>query len=89
VTTASDDIKAFLDANENNIIGLNADGSFKSVLVGLGLTAHNNGTVASATFDHVSVVTAARLTDTQNNQASSLFDTQKVPITGASPPPGS
>jgi hypothetical protein len=64
-------------------IGLNADGSYRTLLVGLGLTAHNNGTVASATFDHVSVVTAARLTDTQNNQASSLFATQKVPITGS------
>jgi hypothetical protein len=54
-----------------------------SVLVGLGLTAHNNSTVASAQFDHVTVVTAARLTDTVNNQASSLFTRQRVPITGS------
>jgi hypothetical protein len=54
-----------------------------SVLVGLGLTAHNNGTVATATFDHVNIVTAARLTDAVNNQDSSLFKTQRVPITGS------
>jgi hypothetical protein len=53
-----------------------------SVFVGLGLTAHNNSTNASAKFDHVTIVTAARLTDTQNNQNSSLFTTQQVPITG-------
>jgi hypothetical protein len=53
------------------------------VFVGLGLTAHNNGTTATATFDHVTVITAARLTDAVNNQDSSLFTVQKVPISGS------
>jgi hypothetical protein len=53
-----------------------------SVLVGLALTAHNNGTTATATFDHVSVTTAARLTDGGGGQASSIFTTARVPVTG-------
>src|SRR5262249_2926290 len=50
------------------------------VFVGLGLTAHNNGTVASVTFDHVSVVTSALLTDGGGGEAGSLFTRPRVPI---------
>jgi hypothetical protein len=59
-------------------IGVNA-----TVFVGLGLTAHNNGTTATATFDHVSVTTVARLTDGGGGQASSIFKTARVPVTGS------
>src|SRR5262249_14125257 len=54
-----------------------------NVFVGLGLTAHNNGTVASVTFDHVSVVTSALLTDGGGGEAGSIFTRQKMPITGS------
>jgi hypothetical protein len=52
------------------------------VFVGLALTAHNNSTVASATFDHVTVVTAAVLTDGGGGEAGSIFRKQQVPVTG-------
>jgi hypothetical protein len=53
-----------------------------TVFVGLGLTAHNNGSTATATFDHVSITTVARLTDGGGGQASSIFKTARVPVTG-------
>jgi hypothetical protein len=51
-----------------------------TVLVGLGITAHNNSTVASVTFDHVSVVTSARLTDGGGGEAGSIFTKNRVPV---------
>jgi hypothetical protein len=54
-----------------------------NVLVGLGLTAHNNGTVAMVSFDHVSVVTSALLVDGGGGEAGSILTTQKMPITGS------
>jgi hypothetical protein len=48
-----------------------------TVFVGLALTAHNNGAMATATFDHVSVTgnppPVARLTDGGGGEAGSLF----------------
>jgi hypothetical protein len=55
------------------------------VFVGLALTAHNNdGSLNTATFDHVTVDTgaAAVLTDGNGSEASSIFKTQPVPVTG-------
>src|SRR5262249_42150006 len=53
------------------------------VYIGLALTAHNNdGRLNTATFDNVSVNTAAVLTDGGTNQAGSVFETQRVPVTG-------
>jgi hypothetical protein len=61
-----------------------------TVYVGLALTAHNNSKTASATFDHVSVTgtaaplpaTYVRLTDAQNGEAASLFNKNRVIISG-------
>jgi hypothetical protein len=61
-----------------------------TVFVGLGLTAHHNGQVATATFDHVQVIgdtsapipaTVARITDGGNSEAGSIFTKTKVPTT--------
>jgi hypothetical protein len=53
------------------------------VFIGLALTAHNNdGSLNSATFDHVSVNTAAVLTDGGTGQAGSIFTAQRLPTTG-------
>jgi hypothetical protein len=61
-----------------------------TVYVGLALTAHNNGMVATAVFDHVTVIgntsaplpaTVARLTDGGNSEAGSIFMKTKVPTT--------
>jgi hypothetical protein len=58
-----------------------------TVFVGLALTAHNNGAVATATFDHVQVIgttstltpnTVARLTDGGGSEAGSVFTKTKV-----------
>jgi hypothetical protein len=58
-----------------------------TVYVGLALTAHNNGAVALATFDHVTVSgntsaatggTVARLTDGGNGEAGSIFTKTKL-----------
>src|SRR5262249_23527264 len=65
--------------NTHTIPGI---GAADDVFVGLGLTAHNNGTTASVTFDHVQVITSAVLTHLQGGEASSIFTTQQVPITG-------
>jgi hypothetical protein len=54
-----------------------------NVLVGLGLTAHNNTSAATAVFDHVSVITSALLTDANGNEAGSVLTTSKVPVTGS------
>jgi hypothetical protein len=56
-----------------------------NVLVGLGLTAHNNSTVASVTFDHVSVVTSGLVVDDNpaGGEAGSIFTKAKEPITGS------
>jgi hypothetical protein len=56
------------------------------VYVGLALTAHNNGAVATATFDHVSITgttgplpaTVLRLTDGGGGEAGSAFTTSRV-----------
>ncbi len=59
-----------------------------TVYVGLALTAHNNGAVATASFDHVQVsgntsapaaTTVARLTDGGNSEAGSIFTKTKLP----------
>jgi hypothetical protein len=59
-----------------------------TVYVGLGLTAHNNGAMATAIFDHVTVIgntsaplaaTVARITDGGNSEAGSIFMKTKVP----------
>jgi hypothetical protein len=60
-----------------------------TVYVGLALTAHNNGAVATATFDHVTVTgtaaplppTVARLTDGGGGEAGSVFTTSRVGVT--------
>ena len=61
-----------------------------TVYVGLGLTAHNNGATATATFDHVQVLgltgtsaqpVVARLTDGGNSEAGSIFGKAKLPTT--------
>jgi hypothetical protein len=55
------------------------------VFIGLALTAHNNdGSLNTATFDHVTVDTgaAAVLTDGGGSEAGSIFKTQPVPVTG-------
>jgi hypothetical protein len=58
-----------------------------TVFVGLALTAHNNGAVATATFDHVQVIgatstltptTVARITDGGGTEAGSVFTKTKV-----------
>src|SRR5262249_35146820 len=65
--------------NTHTIPGIGAN---DDVFVGLALTAHNNSTTASVTFDHVQVITAALLTDGGGGEASSIFKTQRVPVTG-------
>src|SRR5262249_11761504 len=61
------------------------------VYVGLGLTSHANGLTATATFDHVQVVSGftartplpvAVLTPAANGQAGSIFTNNKVDISG-------
>jgi hypothetical protein len=53
------------------------------VFIGLALTAHNNdGRLNTATFDNVTVDTAAVLTDGGAGEAGSVFERQRVPITG-------
>src|SRR5262249_18227749 len=53
------------------------------VFIGLALTAHNNdGRLNTATFDNVTVNTPAVLTHLQGGEASSIFTTQRVPVTG-------
>jgi hypothetical protein len=60
------------------------------VYVGIGLSSHANGTVATATFDHVSVTgfsartidPVAVLTPASNNQAGSIFSSNKVDVSG-------
>src|SRR5206468_8625191 len=59
-----------------------------TVYVGLALTAHSNGKVATATFDHVTVTgttvplppTAARLTDGGFSEAGGAFLSNRVGI---------
>jgi hypothetical protein len=53
------------------------------VFIGLALTAHNNdGRLDTATFDNVTVNTAAVLTDGRIDQAGSIFAAQRLPVTG-------
>jgi hypothetical protein len=60
-----------------------------TVYIGLALTSHNNGTLAMATFDHVTVTgviaplppTVARLTDGGFAEAGSFFTTSRVTVT--------
>jgi hypothetical protein len=59
-----------------------------TVYVGLALTAHNNGAVATATFDHVTVTgttaplppEVAQLTDGNAGEAGSVFTTSRVGV---------
>jgi hypothetical protein len=59
-----------------------------TVYVGLALTAHNNGNLASATFDHVTITgataplppPAARLTDGGGTEAGAVFETSRVGV---------
>jgi hypothetical protein len=55
-----------------------------TVYVGLALTAHNNGTTATATFDNVSLppaaVASAQLTTGATGQMGSIFTTAKEPV---------
>src|SRR5262249_33891166 len=62
----------------------------KDVYVGLGLTSHANGLTATATFDHVQVVSGvtartpesvAIVTPSDNGQAGSIFSNSKVNLT--------
>jgi hypothetical protein len=63
-----------------------------TVYVGLALTAHSNGNVATATFDHVTVTgtaaplppTVARLTDGGGGEAGGVFTTSRVGVTNFS-----
>src|SRR5262249_54698377 len=57
-----------------------------TVYIGLALTSHNNGALATATFDHVQVTgntnappAVARITDGGNGEAGSVFTKTKVP----------
>jgi hypothetical protein len=60
-----------------------------TVYIGLALTAHSNGNVATATFDHVMVTgtttalppAVARLTDGGGTEAGSVFETPRVGVT--------
>src|SRR5262249_57714419 len=55
----------------------------RAVFMGLALTAHNNdGRLNPATFDNVTVTPPAVLTHLQGGEASSIFTTQRVPVTG-------
>jgi hypothetical protein len=55
-----------------------------TVFVGLALTAHNNGAIATATFDHVNLPALApvpaQLTDYRQGEEGSLFTTSRLPI---------
>jgi hypothetical protein len=60
-----------------------------TVFIGLADTAHNNGTVATAVFDNVSITgntsaplptTAAELTDGWTGEAGSIFTKAKLPV---------
>src|SRR5262249_31154126 len=62
--------------NTHTVPGIAAN---DDVFVGLALTAHNNGTTASVTFDHVQVITSALINDGGGGEASSIFTTQRVP----------
>jgi hypothetical protein len=63
-----------------------------TVYVGLALTAHSNGNVATAVFDHVTVTgttaplppAVARLTDGGGSEAGSVFTTSRVGVTNFS-----
>src|SRR5262249_62192760 len=78
-----------LDA-QGNPIGHTIPLMGKDVYVGLGLSAHANGLTATATFDHVQVVSGfatrtqdpvAILTPSANGQASSILSKNKVDVT--------
>jgi hypothetical protein len=79
------------DVNGNpgtwQLIGTHSTVMPTTVYVGLALTAHSNGNVATATFDHVQVTgttstltpnTVARLTDGGGSEAGSVFTKTKV-----------
>src|SRR5262249_47352067 len=69
-----------------NELGAHTTAMPATVYVGLALTAHNNGQVATATFDHVAVTgttaplapAIARLTDGGGGEAGSIYTNNRV-----------